>query len=97
MPMTTVVTRDVPARFRGFLASVMLEIAPGVYVAPKQTKAVRERVWKVLSEWYDASGQGALVMTWRDNNQPGQLAIQNLGDPPKKIVDLDGVLLVQHE
>lgn len=34
MPMTVVVTRDVPDRFRGFLVSVMLEIAPGVYTAP---------------------------------------------------------------
>ena len=34
MPMTVVVTRDVEARYRGFLASAMLEIAPGVYVSP---------------------------------------------------------------
>ena len=34
MPMCVIVTRDVPARFRGFLASCMLEIAPGVYTQP---------------------------------------------------------------
>ena len=28
MPMTVVVTRDVEPRYRGYLASVMLEIAP---------------------------------------------------------------------
>ena len=33
MPMTVVVTRDVEPRYRGFLASAMLEIAPGVYVS----------------------------------------------------------------
>ncbi|TVR13365.1 MAG: type I-E CRISPR-associated endoribonuclease Cas2, partial [Planctomycetota bacterium] len=30
MPMTIVVTNDVADRYRGFLASCMLEIAPGV-------------------------------------------------------------------
>ena len=32
--MTVVVTVSVEARYRGFLASVMLEIAPGVYTSP---------------------------------------------------------------
>ena len=31
MPMTIVVTRDVPDRYRGFLASIMPEAGPGVY------------------------------------------------------------------
>ena len=44
MSMTVVVTRNVAPRFRGFLASVMLEIAPGVYTAPEMSKGVRERV-----------------------------------------------------
>ena len=30
MPMTVVVTRDVEDRYRGFLTSIMLEVAPGV-------------------------------------------------------------------
>ena len=51
MPMCVIVTRDVPARFRGFLASCMLEIAPGVYTQPDMSVSVRERVWTVLSDW----------------------------------------------
>ena len=42
--MTVVVTRNVPGRYRGFLASCMLEVAPGVYTNPGMTRAVRERV-----------------------------------------------------
>lgn len=38
MPMTVIVTRDVAQRFRGFLSSVMLEIAPGVYTSPTMTR-----------------------------------------------------------
>ena len=45
MPMCVIVTRDVPSRFRGFLGSCMLEIAPGVYTQPDMSAAVRERAW----------------------------------------------------
>ena len=36
----------------GFLASCMLEIAPGVYTQPDMSVSVRERVWTVLSGWW---------------------------------------------
>ena len=49
MPLCIVVTRDVEMRYRGFLGSVMLELAPGVYAGPRMSKGVRERVWDVLS------------------------------------------------
>jgi CRISPR-associated protein Cas2 len=39
--MTVIVTRDVPARTRGFLASIVAEPAPGVYTASDLTKGVR--------------------------------------------------------
>ena len=61
MTMTVVVTRNVAPRFRGFLTSVMLEIAPGVYTGPRMSKGVRERIWNVMTQWY---GAGAL-------SQPG--------------------------
>ena len=35
--MTVIVTVNVEARYRGFLASAMLEIAPGVYTSPNMT------------------------------------------------------------
>jgi CRISPR-associated protein Cas2 len=103
MSMTVVVTRNVAPRFRGFLASVMLEIAPGVYTAPHMTEAVRERVWAVLGEWFDAGatvGQhpedvASIVITWLDKEAPGGQRIDTLGLPPKQIIDADGVLLVK--
>ena len=51
MPITVIITRDVEDRYRGFLSSVMLEIAIGVYTSPRLTKAVRERIWSVVSDW----------------------------------------------
>lgn len=97
MPMTMVVTRDVEARYRGFLTSIMLEVAPGVYVAPDLSAGVRRRVWTVLSDWYGTLGRGAIVMVWRDTTATGDLGMEMLGEPPKEIVDADGILLVKRE
>ena len=97
MPLTVIVTRDVEARYRGFLTSVMLEIAPGVYVSPRMSAGVRVRVWSVVSDWWQTLGRGALVMVWRDSKAPGGLRIETLGEPPKEIVDADGVLLVKRK
>jgi CRISPR-associated protein Cas2 len=92
-----VVTRDVEMRYRGFLTSVMLEVAPGVYVAPEMSAAVRDRVWAVLTDWWIALGRGSLTLIWRDTKAVGNLRIETLGDPPKTIVDADGVLLVKRK
>lgn len=97
MSLTVVVTRDVEDRYRGFLASVMLEIAPGVYVAPNLSAAVRDRVWEVVSGWWQALGRGSVVMVWREARAAGHLRIETLGTPPKEIVDADGVLLVKRK
>lgn len=93
--MTVVVTVNVEARNRGFLASVMLEIAPGVYTSPRMTSGIRDRIWDVLSKWYYDSGQGAIVMTWSDPEAVGEQRIRLLGEAPKAIVDADGVYLVK--
>ena len=95
MPMAMVVTRNVEARYRGFLTSVMLEIAPGVYIAPDLSAGVRARVWGVLSAWWEALGAGSLVLVWRDTSAVGNVRIQTLGEPPKEIVDAGGILLVK--
>lgn len=97
MPMTVVVTRDVEARYRGFLTSIMLEVAPGVYIAPDLSAGVRRQLWAVISRWYETLGRGAVVLIWRDRSRPGNLAIETLGEPPKEIVDAGGVLLVKRK
>lgn len=95
MPMTVVVTRDVAPRYRGFLASVMPEIAPGVYVAPELAKGVRERIWNVAQDWWRTMPGGCLVIAWRDASAAGGLGMQFLGVPPVDLADLDGVLVVR--
>ena len=94
--MTVIVTVNVEARYRGFLASAMLEIAPGVYTSPNMTGGIRERIWAVLSEWYSQLGQGSIVMTWRDPAAVTEQEVRTLGESPKEIVDADGVYLVKY-
>ena len=94
--MTVVVTVNVEARYRGFLASAMLEIAPGVYTSPNMTSGIRERIWDVLRRWYYELGQGAIVMTWRDPSGIGDQQVRTLGEAPKEIVDADGVYIVKY-
>jgi CRISPR-associated protein Cas2 len=93
MAMTVVITRNVAARYRGFLASCMLEIAPGVYTAPRLNTGVRERIWAVCEEWFDTLGDGSVVMTWRDGRRPGGQGVLTLGVPPKDLWDHEGFLL----
>jgi CRISPR-associated protein Cas2 len=97
MSMTVIVTTNVASRFRGFLASCMLEIAPGVYSAPRLNKGVRQRVWTVCEEWFDDFSDGSIVMTWKDPNEPGGQGIRTLGLPPKEIYEHEGLLLVRTE
>ncbi|MBT3072118.1 type I-E CRISPR-associated endoribonuclease Cas2e [Rhodomicrobium sp. Az07] len=95
MSLTVVITRDVEMRYRGFLGSAMLEIAPGVYLSPRMSKGVRERVWGVLHDWHGSLGSGAIVMVWRDKSKPGDIAIETLGTPPKDLIEADGLLLAR--
>ncbi len=95
--MAMIVTRNVEDRYRGFLTSIMLEVAPGVYVSPDMSAGVRKRVWDVMTGWWEVMGNGALVLVWSDKTAPGNLRIETLGVPPKTIVDADGVLLVKRE
>lgn len=92
--MTVVVTRNVPERFRGFLASCMLELAPGVYTSPEMSDAVRERIWAVCCEWAGTlPGDAGVLMTWRDKQRPGGQAVVTLGWPRKELTELNGLWL----
>ncbi|WP_081486937.1 type I-E CRISPR-associated endoribonuclease Cas2e [Nitrospirillum viridazoti] len=95
MPMAVVVTRDVEDRYRGFLGSVMLELAPGVYAHPRMSMAVRGRVWAVLSDWYSSLRRGSIVMTWAETSADGGLGLTSLGEPPKDLVAHNAMLLVR--
>ena len=95
MPLCVIVTRDVEDRYRGFLGSAMLELAPGVYAHPRMSAGVRDRIWRVLSDWHEALGRGSIIMTWAQPSAVGALGTRTLGEPPKTVVAHEGVYLVR--
>ena len=95
MSMTVVVTRNVSDRVRGFMASSMLELGPGVYSAPRISPAVRDRIWKVLADWFPAETGASLVMVWADTGIPGGQNVRVLGLPPVELVELDGLIVTR--
>ena len=96
--MTIVVTRNAPERYRGFLASVMLEIAPGTYVSPYMQAGVRERVWNVCVDWVEVLPvDGSITMIWRDATQPSGLRADIIGAPKAELQEHDGIWLDRHD
>lgn len=95
MSMTVVVTRNVSDRMRGFLASTMLELAPGVYSAPRISPAVRTRIWDVLDSWFSAETGASVIMVWYEKEMPGGQAVRYLGSPPIDLVEVDGLVLAR--
>ena len=93
MLMTVIVTRNVSQRIRGFLASSMLELAPGVYSSPALSTAVRDRIWAVLTDWFAAEGDASIVLIYGDPTQPGRQNVKRLGLPPIAIDEIDGLLV----
>ena len=91
--MIVAVTRNIPDKFRGFLASCMLEVAPSIYVSPSMTKAVRERVWGVLTKWLSDVSDGSILMVYNDPAEPAGVGVMTLGLPPRHVIDADGIAL----
>lgn len=95
MSATIIVTRNVSDRVRGFLASSMLELAPGVYCGFRLSPAVRERIWDTLEDWFRAEVDASLVMLWRDPSLPGEQAVRVLGVPTVDLIEHDGMILAR--
>lgn len=97
MPMTVVVTRNVSARVRGYLASSMLELAPGVYSAPQISTAVRERVWQTLADWFALEKEASIIMVWPEPQMPGGQDVRVLGLPPIELIEVDGLVVSRRQ
>ena len=93
--MTVIVTRDVADRYHGFLASIMPEVATGVFTSPDLSRGVRERVWTVLSDWWATRPGGSILMVWKDDQSPGRLGVASLREPSRALADIDGALVTR--
>lgn len=95
MTMTVLVTRNVESRVRGFLASAMLEIAAGVYVAPQMSPAVRDRIWEVLLKWEVGTRDDGAVLVWPESTAAGGIAVRMAGEPPLDLCETASVVLTR--
>lgn len=94
MSMTIAITRNVPDRFNGFIKSCMHEIAPGVYLAPDISKAVRERIWEVMLEWSELiPDDGGIVFIWKSAEAPSGFGVRLIGWPSKELMEYEGTWL----
>lgn len=93
MALTIVITRDVDDRYRGFLASAMLEVGVGVYASPHLGARARDQVWDVMRDWHGQLRRGAITMVFADKQADGGMVVRNLGEPARRPVCLDGALL----
>jgi CRISPR-associated protein Cas2 len=93
--LTVIVARDVEKRYHGRLRSIMLEVSTGVYISTRLNKDTRERVWSQLSQWHGALGRGSLVMVWQDRSALDRTGARHLGEPPRDLVEIDGLLLTR--
>ena len=76
------------------LPPTMLELAPGVYSAPRLSTAVQERIWKVLTDWFMAEQDASIVLILgRPPTNPAAQSVRVLGLPPVEFIDLDGLLI----
>lgn len=96
MPMTVAVTRNVSNRTRGFLASCMLEVAPGVYCSPRMSQGVRDRVKNVLASWFPAERDASIVLLWANGSIPAGQETYILGSPPYELLNYDGFIVSRH-
>jgi len=95
--MTIVVTRNASGRMRGFLASSMLELAPGIYTGARLSVAVRERIWAVVEDWFPMERDSSVIMLWADPSVPGGQVARWLGSPPLDLVECDGMVLTRRD
>lgn len=71
----------------------MLEVAPGMYTAPRMSAAVRERVAAVLQAWFPQEKDASLVLLWADGRLPAGQGVMSFGTPPYELVEYDGLIL----
>lgn len=94
MSLTVVITRDVEDRYRGLLASTMLEAGPGVYVSRSLNARARDDVWQVMVDWHAKLQRGSVTMLFADSKEDGGIAVRNVGAPARRAVRIDGALLM---
>lgn len=89
--MVVYITENATEKLRGIMTRWMIEVKPGVFVGSLNAM-VRDKIWEKISEY---SPKGALMLYSYNNEQGYQ--IKMLGDPTRRIIDLDGLQLIERK
>lgn len=89
--MMVMILECVPSSLRGELTRWLLEPHTGVFVG-HVNGMVRERLWEKCCK--AAGDKGGVVQIWSTNNEQ-HFAMRLFGNTQRKIVELEGLYLVQ--
>lgn len=82
---------NAPPRLIGYCSSWSLRIAAGVFVA-NLPASVRDEIWDYVVSYARSDTRAILVWASRNANEQG-LEIRSLGEPRRRIVDREGLLI----
>ena len=88
--MTVIVMENVPESLRGECTRYLLEVKAGVFLG-SITAVVRDFLWKTVC---NRCGQGGAILIYSYPNEQG-FVLEMQGNPRRKVIDLDGLSLIQ--
>lgn len=88
--MIVMLLEKVPQRLRGELTRWLVEPRTGVFVGHVNAM-VRDRLWQKCC---NARGSGGVVQMWSTNNEQ-HFAMRMNGDTSRRIVEVEGLQLIQ--
>lgn len=97
MRYALVAVSNKPRRFSGFLHSVAMEVAPGVFLAADFNRAAFDRIWRVLEDWHGTWPDGWIVAVIPASKLRHPPEIRTLGVPARTLVERDGIHLLAIE
>lgn len=90
--MVLITMENVPESLRGECTRYLLEIKAGVFLG-SISAAVRELLWEKVKE---RCGDGGAVLAYSAQTEQGFM-LEMWGNPRRKVVDLDGLFLIQYK
>ena len=97
MTVLLAVISNVEDRYRGFLSSHGLEVAPSVFFMPVISSGVRDRVIDVVRSWHEELGNGSILFAYPKSGGPGAMCFVWLGRERRDLVEHEGLLLLRRE
>lgn len=90
--MTIILMENVPEKIRGECTRYLLEVKTGVFLG-NISKVVRDILWEHICK---SCTNGNAVMAYSASNEQS-FELEMYGNPHYRVIDLDGIKLIQHQ